>query len=115
MCYIFGCCQRLIVAFFEKSTSVSTSGLSDADSSEAVTGWSRPNFPEIHDSCNETNTNMLNAVFEDTVRAIDVIRNRLLEYGVEDKFCKKWFGNVSIFTVLGVFSHLVESSKEGMI
>lgn len=99
----------------EKSTSVSTSGSSDVDSSEAVTGWLRPNFPEIHDSCNETNTNMLNAAFEDTVQVTDVIRNRLLEYGVEDKFYKRWFGNGSIFTVLGVFNHLVESSKEGMI
>lgn len=80
-----------------------------------VTGWSSPKFPEIYHTCNETNVRMLNAALKDSVEATAFAKSRLLEYGADDSYYKRWFGNGSIFTVMGVFDQLIESSKENVI
>lgn len=77
--------------------------------------WPEPTFPEIYHTCNVTNTRMLNSAFEDSVEASAVAKRRLLDFGVDDVYYKRWFGNGSIFTVMGVLDHLIESSKEGVL
>ena len=82
---------------------------------QEITGWSNPTFPEIYHTCNETNIRMLNAALKDSVEATAFAKSRLLDYGVDDVYYKRWFGNGSIFTVMGVLDQLVESSKENVL
>lgn len=82
---------------------------------QEITGWSNPTFPEIYHTCNETNIRMLNAALKDSVEASAFAKSRLLDYGVDDVYYKRWFGNGSIFTVMGVLDQLVESSKENVL
>lgn len=80
-----------------------------------IVGWANPTLPEIHQTCNETNARMLNAVFADSLEATAYAKNRLLDYGVEDVFYERWFGNGSAFSVMGVLDQLMESNKSGVI
>lgn len=82
---------------------------------DSVSGWARPVFPEIYHTCNATNARMLNAAFRDSVEATAFAKERLLDYGVDDVYYKRWFGNGSVFTVMGVLDHLVESSKDSVL
>lgn len=78
-------------------------------------GWTRPTFPELYHTCNETNNRMLNAAFKDSLEATAYAKSRLLEYGSDDFTYKRWFGNGSIYTVMGVLENLVEASKDGVL
>lgn len=88
--------------------------LTSLDSTDVI-GWNAPTFPEYHQSCNETNIRMLNAAFKDSLEVTAYAKSRLLNYGVDDTYYKRWFGNGSIYTVIGVLDHLMESSKEGIV
>ncbi|CAI4064296.1 hypothetical protein SUVZ_08G0050 [Saccharomyces uvarum] len=83
--------------------------------SQEVLGWTHATFPAIYQTCNETNTRMLNAGFKDTAEVTAYAKNGLLDYGIDDAHYKRWFGNGSIFTVMGVFDQLMEASKGGML
>lgn len=83
--------------------------------SQEVLGWSHATFPAIYQTCNETNTRMLNAAFKDTAEVTAYGKSRLLNYGIDDAYYKRWFGNGSIFTVMGVFDQLMEASKGSML
>ncbi|CAI4729538.1 BCN_G0047470.mRNA.1.CDS.1 [Saccharomyces cerevisiae] len=84
-------------------------------SSQEILGWSHATFPTIYQTCNETNARMLNAAFKDTAEITAYGKDRLLNYGVDDVYYKRWFGNGSIFTVMGVFEQLMEASKGAML
>lgn len=77
--------------------------------------WTNPEYPEIHETCNTTNTRMLRAAFADSLEATSYAKSRLLEHGSEDVFYKRWFGDGSAFDVIGVLDMLVEASKEGVL
>lgn len=83
--------------------------------SENVFGWANPQLPEIYHTCNATNVRMLNAAFADSLEASAYAKSRLTEYGVDDVLYKRWFGNGSAFTVMGVLDQLMESSKDGVL
>ncbi|QLG71679.1 hypothetical protein HG535_0C00270 [Zygotorulaspora mrakii] len=80
-----------------------------------VFGWSHPTFPELYHTCNDTNVRMLNAALKDSVEVSAYAKQRLLKYGVDDVYYTRWFGNGSIFTVMGVFDQLVEASKNDLL
>ncbi|EJS41803.1 zps1p [Saccharomyces arboricola H-6] len=83
--------------------------------SQEVIGWSHATFPAIYQTCNETNARMINAAYKDTAEATAYGKSRLLNYGIDDVYYKRWFGNGSIFTAMGVFDQLMEASKGGML
>lgn len=80
-----------------------------------IVDWANPKFPEIHPTCNQTNARMLQAAFADSLKATAYAKNRLLEHGVDDVFYKRWFGNGTAFSVIGVLDQLIESSKDGIL
>ncbi|CCE92275.1 uncharacterized protein TDEL_0E00320 [Torulaspora delbrueckii] len=82
---------------------------------EQFVSWPEPTFPKLYHTCNTTNTRMLNSAFKDSVEATAVAKRRLLKFGVDDAYYKRWFGDGSIFSVMGVLDHLIESSKEGVL
>lgn len=83
--------------------------------STAITGWAEPFFPRIHHTCNETNARMLTPALKDSLEVSAYAKNRLLNYGKDNTFYQRWFGNGSIFTVYGVLDYLVESAKDGIL
>ncbi|GME78290.1 unnamed protein product [Ambrosiozyma monospora] len=82
---------------------------------EGVYGWSDPQFPTILDTCNATNVRMLNSAFQDSIEATSFARQRLLVNGASDGIFKRWFGDGSIYEVLGLLNYLVESEKSDII
>ncbi|QLG75105.1 hypothetical protein HG535_0H04320 [Zygotorulaspora mrakii] len=83
--------------------------------SQEIFGWTKPTFPELYHTCNSTNARMLNVALQESLEVSAYAKDRLLKYGADDVYYKRWFGNGSIFTVMGVFDHLVESSKSGVL
>ncbi|GMF38003.1 unnamed protein product [[Candida] boidinii] len=80
-----------------------------------VIGWSEPVFAEIYHTCNSTTARMINAGLKDSLEVSSYAKKRLLEYGSEDEIYQRWFGNGSIFTVVGVLDWLVESNKDSLL
>lgn len=58
---------------------------------------------------------MLTSALKDSLEASAYAKNRLLNYGKDDTFYQRWFGNSSIYTVYGVLDYLVESAKYGIL
>ncbi|GME95669.1 unnamed protein product [Ambrosiozyma monospora] len=73
--------------------------------------WTDPQFATIQSTCNATNVRMINAGLQDSIEAASFARQRLLEKGSNDDVYKKWFGDGSIYEVLGLISYLVEAEK----
>lgn len=80
-----------------------------------VIGWSEPVFAEIYHTCNSTNARMINAGLKDSLEVSSYAKKRLLEYGSEDEIYQRWFGDGSIYTVVGVLDWLVESNKDSLL
>ena len=77
-------------------------------------GWGSPVFPYFHQSCNATNQRMLSSGLKDTLEVTAVTRDKLLANGT-DKFFKRWFGNSSVFTVIGTLEYVIESGKSDVL
>ncbi|KAG7789935.1 hypothetical protein KL929_002631 [Ogataea haglerorum] len=80
-----------------------------------VTGWSNPQFASIYHTCNETNARMIRAGLKDSLEAAAYARARLTEYGKDDEIYERWFGNGSIYEVIGTIDWLVEASKDSLL
>lgn len=65
---------------------------------EQFVSWPEPTFPKLYHTCNPTNTRMLNSAFKDSVEATAIAKRRLLKFGVDDVYYKRWFGDGSIFS-----------------
>lgn len=74
------------------------------------TGWEHPIFPYFQSSCNATNQRILTSGLKDLLEVTAVAKGRLLSNGTDDTF-ERWFGNGSIFTVLGAINNAIESDK----
>ncbi|SCU81428.1 LAMI_0B06194g1_1 [Lachancea mirantina] len=106
-----------LVALGQTAPTVYTSNATDADVefSDDVVAWGNPTFPSIYHTCNDTDIRMIKSAFMDSLEVSAYARDRLLNYGADDLFFNRWFGNGSLTTVLGTLDHLVEASKDGML
>ncbi|KAG7758859.1 hypothetical protein KL930_003084 [Ogataea haglerorum] len=89
----------------------STTALEELSLSGAY-GWSSPQFAPILHTCNETYTGIINAHLQDSLEAAAFARNRLMEYGKDDEIFMRWFGDGSIYEVIGLLDYLVEANKD---
>ncbi|KAG7896423.1 hypothetical protein KL908_000937 [Ogataea polymorpha] len=93
------------------ASSNSTNALEELSLSGAY-GWSSPQFAPILHTCNETYTRIINAHLQDSLEAAAFARNRLMEYGKDDEIFMRWFGDGSIYEVIGLLDYLVEANKD---
>ncbi|KAI5856876.1 putative peptidase family-domain-containing protein [Tricharina praecox] len=72
--------------------------------------------PQLHATCNSTNTAQLTAALQDTAELSLVARQYLLENGRTDPVFTKYFGvNGTTAPVVGVFDNIVSANKPGVL
>lgn len=85
--------------------------------SEAAASWNSGAVHEfqLHESCNETQTNQLRFAFEETAILAAHARDHVLRFGNESEVYQKYFGGYPPFEIVGAFSMVVNGDKADLL
>ncbi|SCU79714.1 LANO_0A07272g1_1 [Lachancea nothofagi CBS 11611] len=74
--------------------------------------WDSPQLPTFYPTCNGSDLEALQEAFQETLNVTAHARSRIMAYGSNDQIYQRWFGDGSIYTVLGTLEAVAEIPKE---
>lgn len=105
----------LVLAIIAERKAVTMKNTRKTYATVATGEFTESPFPRLHKSCNASDVDFLTRAFADSLEVTGHARDKLLNESSSNEIYKRWFGDGSVYEVLGVLDGIANMTKTDIL